>query len=355
MKCVTIAKCKTGDILAEDIFNRFGIMVVSENTALNGYIIDKLKKMGIQQVRILQSRRSPCARSESGTYLQVREAYMKSISDIRFVVGELAAGKPLNADRIFKICERICGRIYDSHYILKVLNEVRNYDEYTYRHSLNVAFYSMLMAKWLHLSSDNIRAAVNAGLLHDIGKINVDIGILNKKGRLTREELNEIKKHTLYGYHMIKKTKRFSEKTCRAVLLHHERMDGSGYPLGIGCEELDIISKILAVADVYDAMTSDRVYKKKDSPFSVFEMLKTEGVKNFDPKIINTFLSNISVCYVGSKVFFDTGEYGEIVYIPPQSITEPVVRIGHSYIDLARNKSKNILSVVLQDLGGYDV
>jgi HD-GYP domain-containing protein (c-di-GMP phosphodiesterase class II) len=145
---------------------------------------------------------------------------------------------------------------------------------------------------------------------------------------------------------MAKETNRFSEEVCRAVLSHHERMDRSGYPFGIGCEEIDIFSKILAVADVYDAMTSDRVYKKRDTPFKVFEMFKTVGVKNFDPRIVNTFLNNVSVCYVGSKVFLNTGETGEIAYIPPQSITEPVVRIGHEYIDLAQDRSRSILCMV---------
>jgi len=204
----------------------------------------------------------------------------------------------------------------------------------------------MLAGKWLNLDGDSIRTVIKAGLLHDIGKMKIPVEILNKKAQLSEEEFEEIKKHTLYGYNMAKETKRFSEEVCRAVLSHHERMDKSGYPFGIGCEKIDIFSKILAVADVYDAMTSDRVYKKRDTPFRVFEMFKTEGVKNFDPKIVNVFLNNVSVYYVGSKVFLNTGETGEIAYIPPQSITEPVIRIGQEYIDLAQDRSRSILCMV---------
>ncbi|KUO76536.1 MAG: hypothetical protein APF77_05245 [Clostridia bacterium BRH_c25] len=346
MKSVAVDKCRTGDILAEDIFNRYGAVIVAKNTALNSYIVYKLNEMGIQQIRIHDDGRNSSYSDESSTYRKAKEAYRESVSDIRSIISELAAGRPLNVDKVIDISDKICCGIYDSHDILRVLNVEKDFDEYTYTHSLNVAFYTMLTGKWLNLDKDSIRTAVKAGLLHDIGKVKIPIEILNKKSHLSDEEFEEIKKHTIYGYNLVKEAKQFPEEVCRAVLSHHERIDKSGYPFAIGCEKLDIFSKILAVADVYDAMTSDRVYKKRDTPFIAFEMFKTEGVKNFDPKIVNTFLNNVSVFYVGSKVFLNTGETGKIAYIPPQSITEPVVKIGYKYVDLAKDGSRSILCMV---------
>ncbi|MGE5630377.1 MAG: HD-GYP domain-containing protein [Caulobacteraceae bacterium] len=346
MRFVEVTKCKNGDILAEDLFNKYGAIIVAKYTVLNSYIICKLNELGIQQVRIFDDKEKSGYLDESRKYKRAKKTYAGCISDIRSVVSDLAAGRPLDADKIIDISDRLCCEIRDSYVILKVLNEEKNFDEYTYTHSLNVAFYAMLAGKWLNLDADSIRTVIKAGLLHDIGKMKIPAEILNKKARLSEEEFEEIKKHTLYGYSMVKDTDRFSEEICQAVLLHHERIDKSGYPLGIGCEEIDIFSKILAVADVYDAMTSDRVYKKRDTPFRAFEMFKTEGVNGFDPLIVNVFLNNVSVCYVGSKVFLNTGETGEIAYIPPQSITDPVVRIGQEYIDLAHDSSRNILCMV---------
>jgi len=346
MRFAEVAECKNGDILAEDIFNRYGAVIVAKNTILNNYINYKLNEAGIKQVRIYNRKGNIGCMNESGTYRHAKATYIESISGIRSIVSELAAGRPLNADKVINIADKVCSGMHDSQAILRVLNEVKEFDEYTYTHSLNVAFYAMLTGKWLNLDRDSIRTAVKAGLLHDIGKMRVPFEILNKKARLSDEEFNVIKKHTFYGYNIVKETNLFSEDVCRTVLLHHERMDKSGYPFGIGCEKIDIFSKILAVADVYDAMISDRVYKKRDTPFTVFEMFKTVGVKNFDPRIVNTFLNNVSVCYVGSKVFLNTGETGEIAYIPPQSITEPIINIGQDYIDLARDRNRSIMCMV---------
>jgi putative nucleotidyltransferase with HDIG domain len=204
----------------------------------------------------------------------------------------------------------------------------------------------MLIGKWLNLGEDNIKDIIIAGLLHDIGKTKVPADILNKKTRLTDEEFEIIKNHTIYGYEIVKSADCFSEEVCNAVVSHHEREDKSGYPFGIGSRKTNIYSKIIAVADVYDAMTSDRVYKKRVTPFEVFEMFQTIGVKNFNHKIIQTFLTNLAACYVGSKVLLNTGEVGEVVYIPLHSITEPVIYVGSDYLDLAKSGSKQILCML---------
>jgi HD-GYP domain-containing protein (c-di-GMP phosphodiesterase class II) len=116
-------------------------------------------------------------------------------------------------------------------------------------------------------------------LLHDIGKIYIPVDILNKKGRLTEKEYEIIKKYTLYGYFLINEFGEFNQEVKRAVLFHHERCDSLGYPLNASPDYVGVISQIVAVADVYDAMTTDRVYKKASSPFEVIKFLSTDGMK----------------------------------------------------------------------------
>lgn len=345
-RIIAISDCKEGVILAENIFNRFGVTIVAENTVLNNYIINRLAELGVQQLKIFEAREGDYSRKEKDIRQRIKQCYNQSILDIKLIVNELAAGRPLDADKIISVSDLVFSEVHDSFHLLKILEEEKRFDEYTYTHSLNVAFYSMLLGKWLSLGEDSIKDIIKAALLHDIGKIKLPAEILNKKTRLTDEEFEIIKKHTHYGYELVKSADCFPEEVCNAVLSHHEREDKSGYPMGIGSRKIDIYTKIIAVADVYDAMTSDRAYKKRVTPFEVFEMFQTIGVKNFNHKIIKTFLSNLAACYVGSKVLLNTGEVGEVVYIPLHSITEPVVHVGTEYLDLAKSESKQILCMI---------
>ena len=161
--------------------------------------------------------------------------------------------------------------------------------------SINTEFYSIFIAIWMAINDQQVINATQAGLLHDIGKIYIPDEMLNKKGRLNEDEYELIKKHTLYGYFLINEFGEFNQEVERAVLFHHERIDSLGYPLNAAPDYIGIISKIVSVADVYDAMTTDRIYKKAVDPFEVIKFLSTEGMKVLDNEVLNVFLANIPV------------------------------------------------------------
>ncbi|MBC3803225.1 HD domain-containing protein [Acetobacterium fimetarium] len=179
--------------------------------------------------------------------------------------------------------------------IIAALDQIKKMDEYTFTHSINTAFYSMFIAIWMGLSDQSIINATQAGLLHDIGKIYIPGEILNKKGRLTNEEYEEIQKHPLYGYFLLNEFTEFNLDVKRAVLFHHERIDASGYPLNAESDYVGVLPKIVAVADVYDAMTTDRVYKKGLKPIDAIEYLSDTGRKTLDERVLRLFLGNIPV------------------------------------------------------------
>ncbi len=131
-----------------------------------------------------------------------------------------------------------------------------------------------------------------------------------------------------------------------AVLAHHEREDGSGYPYGLNAKDIHIYAKIVAIADVYDAMTSSTNYRHRSTPFDTFRELERIGIGNFDFKIMHTFLTNLAQHYVGSKVKLNTGEIGEIVFISPQSISTPIVKSGVRYYDLYHDKGHKIEEIL---------
>jgi putative nucleotidyltransferase with HDIG domain len=185
--------------------------------------------------------------------------------------------------------------INDNLILISALDRIKKIDKYTFSHSINTAFYSMFIAIWMGLTDQEIMNATQAGLLHDIGKIYIPDEILNKEGSLTQEEYEIIKKHTLYGYFLLNEYGSFNEEIKRAVLFHHERIDSSGYPLNASPYYVGLISKIVSVADVYDAMTTDRVYKKGITPYDAIKFLSTDGMRFLDNDILKVFLENLPI------------------------------------------------------------
>ena len=191
-----------------------------------------------------------------------------------------------------------------------------------------------------------MKKVVKAGLLHDIGKYKIAPEIINKKGKLTKKEFEIIKTHSEIGYEMSKSIPNIDEDVRQAILSHHEREDGSGYPRGLKGDKINLYAKILAIADVYDALTSERVYKDKSTPFEAIEEFRKMGLYSFDTKILNIFFNSIIQYYVNSKVKTNIGEVGEIVFIPPDNITKPVIRLQNSYVELSRNSNIKIVEIV---------
>lgn len=344
---IEISECKTGCVLAEDIYNTMGGLVVLQNTVINDYIKCKLNLMGINRILVFDpDMRQENAEGDSLDYQEFKKNYQENIFLLKETLNDLAKGNKLDLNKIKNISDSLYCSLKNKHHIISNLNKVRNTDEYTYTHCLNVSFYAMLLAKWMKLPEKTVKEVVSAGLLHDVGKTRVPLQILNKNTRLSFEEFEEVKKHSQYGYNIVEPIDELSDDVKRAVLMHHEREDSSGYPVGVRGDQLNIHTKIIAIADVYDAITSDRVYKKKETPFEAFLMFQTVGFKSFDTRILNTFLTNISNCYIGAKVLLNTGETGEIVYVAPHEICYPIVKVGNRVIDISNGEGMTIEEIV---------
>ncbi len=275
--------------------------------------------------------------------MTVRGTYEEATTRIKKVLEDLVAGKPFHVEGVTDATNLIYEKMDDNELIVKFLHEVHRTDEYTYRHCVETAFYAMLIAKWLQMDEPEIKKAIQAGLLHDIGKTKIPSEILNKEGIITKNEYEVIKQHPMIGYEMLSRFgQEIDSEVKNAVLHHHERNDRSGYPQRASREEINIYAKIIAVTDVFNAMTTDRVYKKRVSPFDAFEMYQTIGLSLFDFEVMNVFIKNIAPYFIGTKVSLSNGEFGEIVYIPPHDVTHPVVKIKSGYIDLSNKKEFKI-------------
>ncbi len=342
---VDLADCKIGNILAKDIVNNNGVVLIAKNTAFNAYILLKLKELGIKFVYIYDLKNN-VNKSSKQHHKVFRSSYLETTAAIKELLNNLVSGKCLDFKKLEEIKACIFKNIDDADCVIGFLNELKTYDDYTYYHSANVAFYAMLIGKWMKMTNAEIMDLILAGCLHDIGKLTIPNEILNKKGKLTEKEFEEIKEHSIRGYWMVKNESGISNEVKDAVLSHHERMDGSGYPAGTCGESLGKYAKIIAIADVYDAMTSERVYKHGVTPFEAFRMFGTTGVCKFDPYVIKVFLTNIAAYMHGQKVQMSDGQVGEVVYVPHYDMANPVVCVNSSFIDMSRDTDLKIQNIL---------
>jgi len=331
---IQMCECSEGDILAADVFSKAGVKLVACDTTLNLFILQKMRKFDIDSVEVY-NHQFP-TKSSDYRYKKLENGYRETTLLVKNIINGLATDKKLDCDKVMEASEIICQYVIDSDNdnIVKCLTNIKSTDEYTYIHSVNVAFYSMLIAKWMGLSESDVRKAVQSGLLHDIGKAKVPLDMLNKKAPLTKEEFNIIKKHPVYGYYILDESNFVDIDIKRAVLLHHERVNRSGYPFNISASSIGILTRIVSVADVYDAMTSNRVYKRKATPFAAFEMFLTEGYTNFDTFVTSEFVNHMSAYLTGVTVLLSNGQTGKIAYVPPQDVLSPIICSNGDYFGL---------------------
>lgn len=227
-----------------------------------------------------------------------------------------------------------------------LLHCMKSIDDSVYAHSINVALISRAIGKWLKLSREQLNELTIAGLLHDIGKAEIPSEILNKTGKLTDEEFELIKSHALRGSKLLKKAG-FNSDIQFAALQHHERSDGSGYPRGLEADEISDFASIIAIADVYDAMTSARSYRTPKCAFQVIAAFEEDGLKKYNTKYILTFLERIANAYQNSMVILSDGRSGKIVYINKNRLSRPIVQVDNDeMVDLSRETDISITSIL---------
>lgn len=191
--------------------------------------------------------------------------------------------------------------------VLVSLNDIGTTDDSTLVHSVNTTVFSLLLGQRMNLSYAELKSIAEGTVLHDIGKTMINPQILYKSGRLNIEEFDVVKQHTILGYELLKKNPILSELSRIISLQHHERLDGSGYPYGLSGNEINISSKIVAIADMYDALTAERCYRKSMTNHQAYEVLSKEAVDKIDAGLLAVFLKNIAIYPNGSLVKLSDG------------------------------------------------
>lgn len=327
--------------IAETVLNDYGAIVMSEGTIVDYNTINKLKNIGLYRVQIFEEEFEDI----ESEHLFIKK-HAENVKKAKELINDISNGKGVEASQMDNVVDSVLDRLEERRDIVSCLNQIRTVDEYLYSHSINVSLISMLIGKWMKLGEDKVRLLVQAGLLHDIGKTKTPYEILNKPGKLTKEEFEEMKKHTIYGYRILEQSSSVDKDVLAAVLMHHEKEDGSGYPTGLTSEKINLLTKIVSVADIFDAMTSNRVYKEKESPFEVFKYMEEDSLGKLSPIVVNVLLSNLANYYIGDRVSLSSGEIAEIVYVNPRCVSKPIIKIGDRYIDMLVEKDVKVKEII---------
>lgn len=361
MKRINTSDLVPGMITAEDVYNYNNQLILPKGLILTDRTITKLAFYSILSVKIEeQAIEYPEESADSDSYdisyaekirqspefIRFREEFETDIVSFKNVMNEVVEkGTPLDIDRLMNHTLNILDPNATNPNVFDMLHCMREYDDATYVHCMNVALICNVFARWLRMSEDEIRLATVSGLLHDIGKMHIPDEIIKKPGRLTDQEYNLIKTHPQEGYRILQNSS-LSPEVLNAVLLHHERCDGTGYPFGLKGNKINSYAKLVSIADVYDAMTSARVYRGPLCPFKAIALFESEGLQKYDTRYIMTFLENVVNTYLLNKVLLNNGQVGTIVYINRDKLSAPTIKTKNGFLDLSAHPDITIEALV---------
>ncbi len=343
--------CRDEFFLDQDVKGPSGAMLARKGGKTSSALLKVLREMKIESIQVKgdfteeELARIRPAKEEDPYIQEFTEEYKENLTEIHRIMDEIAGGEGLKLEKVEEIIHGFKQQGTPRFDVLKCIDEMRKNDEYTYTHSLNVSIYAMLLAKCIKLGEKEIDDVMQAGLLHDIGKAKIPHEILNKPSRLTSEEYEVMKTHSVHSYRLLQDSAEIDLNVKKAVLMHHEKEDGKGYPLGASGENLHLYARILAIADVYDALTSTRVYKPGMTPYQAFRIFENTGIGHFDYQMMTSFMYNIACFYINRKVLLSDGREGEVVFVSPTRISMPVIKSGEDFVDLSKFPELEIVKI----------
>lgn len=363
MAILQIKDLAVGMMVAQDVYSKAGQLIIRKDSLLTRQMIAHLKYYFIDEIEIhdgelpeeiqhaLESRtqieNTQLDRIlKSPEYKVFKKDYTANVNMLQNSVNDIILrNTPVNPPELIEQTVRIFNS-GDSYFSLfGMLHSMKQIDDSTFAHSVNVAMISRLIGSWVGLDEKDLDNLTLAGLLHDIGKCQIPDEILMKPKKLEKTEYEFVKMHAQFGYDFIK-NQDLDRRVKRAVLHHHERCDGTGYPFGYKLEQLEDFECIIGIADVYDAMTADRCYRSGLCPFEVISFFEQEGLQKYHPKYITTFLQKIANSYLNSDVLLSNGAVARVVYINTR-LTRPIVQLrDKTFINLLDHPSLYIQSIV---------
>ncbi|MBQ4067646.1 MAG: HD-GYP domain-containing protein [Lachnospiraceae bacterium] len=349
-KKIYVGSAQCGMKLASDVYDASSRLIVKAGTVLDDTIINKLNIYSVYSINVVVDAIKEEKVEYKNYYERLKETeefkgfkakFEESVDGLRSSLNAMVTKNVMvDEDKMLNDVKSVIEANKKGSSMLDMLNCMQGYDDLTYVHSMNVALISNVMAGWLGMSEEDTKILTLAGLLHDIGKVRIPVEIVSKPGKLTDEEYAIIKSHPQLGYDILKDM-HIDERIKKAALMHHERCDGRGYPNKLKGDEIDDFAKIIAIADVYDAMTADRCYRKGMCPYTVIGHFESEK-SVYDVRYLMAFLERIANTYVSNEALLSNGQQGKIILINKFKLSKPIVMVGNEIYDLSVMKDLEV-------------
>lgn len=364
---VNTKELRIGNVIAEDIFANTKYPIVYKNTKITHEHLQVFKVFNVEKI-LVSSEVSETSKSvknisheksneleEIKTTPSADEFYEKlchAVEELKKLFVNWEAGSKIDITKVRGIILPLVDQFLIDRSIIFHLNNYSNPKDYLYYHCISTGLISALITQKLGYEKGFVLQMGIAGILADCGMAKIPQKTRDKNGPLTETEYFEIRKHPIYSFQMVKSLPALREEMKLAIYQHHERLDGSGYVEGVKMGKISVFSQIIAIADTFHAMTSERLYRTKESPFKVIEMIKEDEFGKFDIKVTQALTEVLSSLSIGTKVELSNLERGEIIFINTIYPTRPLIKLDNTdeIIDLAKLRSLYISKVLNADL-----
>ncbi|MDE5965272.1 MAG: HD domain-containing protein [Lachnospiraceae bacterium] len=362
---IMLNNVKIGMKISEDVYSDSKLLV-QKDTVVNDAVLGHLKYSSVESVPVYADKENEYMQTpfvpvtvipgnqkthsekirESETFKNFEANFQKKAEEFSTLLKDIADGNTgVDVEQLYAFANEIIAGETNTYRLMDTISHLHYFDSSTYAHSLHVAMLAYVLGCWLHLDEERLKILTVAGMLHDVGKLLMPEEIINKPDKLTDEEYKIIQQHPYKGYQLLLSQK-VDRRISETALLHHEKCDGTGYPMGLKSEGINKFAKVIAIVDVYEAMTANRAYRNGLCPFAVIRMYEDEGYAKYDPNYLLPFLQGIADTYLHNNVLLSDGRQGKIVMTNKTVCSKPGIMVGDEYVDLALHPELSIVSIL---------
>ncbi|MFP3155703.1 HD-GYP domain-containing protein [Lachnospiraceae bacterium ZAX-1] len=349
-------------ILQSDVYSKDGTPLAKKGTVIDETNYRRLLRHGVSVVDIYEIEMDVDVAASKPKLVQTntispekakefagfRKEYEKKEKEVEECLAAIGSGAAIDLEKTFELTGGILDKIENKNDVFLYLDFMKEFDDHTFSHCNNVSLLCNVFGGWIGFNEEELKRITVAGILHDVGKTKIPLEILNKPGKFTADEYKIMQQHTTYGYQMLK-PQAIPEEMKLSALMHHEKIDGTGYPMGIKGDKINKFSKIVAICDIYDAMTAKRSYHEKMCPFDVIHTFETGLYGALDTEMLLIFLSNIAKNYVGCWGVMSDGGEAEVLFINQKALSRPIVRTAAgNVINLADKRNAELKIIRLK-------
>jgi len=330
---ISLTSLPIGKTLARDIYDVKGRLLLPKDTVLQPSHVQSLLRLEYNTVYVIEG--DGPVKDKSA----LPSAYLNAVEEFRNVMDTLMQGGEASRHQVEQTIDLLYPHVQETNNILSCLRNLRSRDEYTYQHSVAVSVLAIKLGQTMNMPTEDLKILGSAGILHDIGKCHIPLDVLNKPGKLDDDEWKLIHCHPLFGYNIVEKMHFADSRVALSVLQHHEHLDGSGYPEGKRGNEIHPFAQIIAVSDVFDALTSERYYRSCIPMLPAIMEIMALTTGHLNPLISHQLLKYILDVLPGEQVLLSTGELATVIRTFEDEPSRPLISIGERFIDLRTERN----------------